>query len=254
MSLTPCLSITGKKHKSLSYCFKVREHSVVWRGAITFSNSTEVYKKPPLSAKVDCGTFLLLRDTPFVLTLQVLSLSSFLLPTLPLSPKGASPFPPSSSTWLRTQQPWLLKTGSEPSCLSGNTILKPNAVYKNETKQLSHLQHELQPQHFGILISVMLLATIWFLCRIKGAILVKLMQRQASLKTWGITRKPGRAAHHSSPRWSLTTVLIFFFPSVALRRHLLSAGSKLSTWPLRGTGFVRPSSALKYRERLFIFG
>lgn len=52
---------------------------------------------------------------------------------------------------------------------------------------------------------------------------------------------------------SLTTVLIFFFPSVALRRHLLSAGSKLSTWPLRGTGFVRPSSVLEDRERLFIF-
>lgn len=41
--------------------------------------------------------------------------------------------------------------------------------------------------------------------------------------------------------FELTTVLIFFFPSVALRRHLLSAGSKVSTWPLRGTGFVRPS-------------
>lgn len=41
----------------------------------------------------------------------------------------------------------------------------------------------------------------------------------------------------------LTTVLIFFFPSVALNRHLLSEGSKPSTEPFLGMGLVRPSSA-----------
>lgn len=40
----------------------------------------------------------------------------------------------------------------------------------------------------------------------------------------------------------LTTVLIFFFPSEALMRHLLSAGSYVSGWPFLGTGFVLPSS------------
>lgn len=40
----------------------------------------------------------------------------------------------------------------------------------------------------------------------------------------------------------LTTVLIFFLPSEALRRHLLSAGSKDSDWPFLGTGLVLPSS------------
>lgn len=40
----------------------------------------------------------------------------------------------------------------------------------------------------------------------------------------------------------LTTVLIFFLPSDALMRHLLSAGSKVSVWPFRGIGLVLPSS------------
>lgn len=43
----------------------------------------------------------------------------------------------------------------------------------------------------------------------------------------------------------LTTVLIFFLPSDALMRHLLSAGSNVSGWPFLGTGFVLPSSENK---------
>lgn len=40
----------------------------------------------------------------------------------------------------------------------------------------------------------------------------------------------------------LTTVLIFFLPSEALIKHLLSAGSNDSEWPFLGTGLVLPSS------------
>lgn len=65
------------------------------------------------------------------------------------------------------------------------------------------------------------------------------------LKYGALNQKPLEPLIFLTWKLSLTTVLIFFFPSVALRRHLLSAGSKLSTWPLRGTGFVRPSSVLK---------
>lgn len=40
-------------------------------------------------------------------------------------------------------------------------------------------------------------------------------------------------------------MLIFFLPSDALIRHLLSAGSNDSEWPFLGTGLVLPSSETK---------
>lgn len=53
------------------------------------------------------------------------------------------------------------------------------------------------------------------------------------LKSWPTPQKVQR---------KLTTVLIFFLPSDALIRHLLSAGSNDSEWPFLGTGLVLPSS------------
>lgn len=41
--------------------------------------------------------------------------------------------------------------------------------------------------------------------------------------------------------WELTTVLICFFPSVPLKRHLLCEGSKPSTEPFLGRDLVQPS-------------
>lgn len=49
----------------------------------------------------------------------------------------------------------------------------------------------------------------------------------------------------------LTTVLIFFLPSDALMRHLLSAGSKDSVWPFRGIGLVLPSSGKEKKTSHF---
>lgn len=46
------------------------------------------------------------------------------------------------------------------------------------------------------------------------------------------------------------TVLIFFLPSEALRRHLLSVGSKVSGFPFLGTGFVLPSYFFKVMTTL----
>lgn len=112
----PCSHILARKQGSLSYRFTVWEHSVISRVVRTFSKSIEAYGKLPLChLRLDCRC-----ATPFFLEPHHLSshLQVPYLPCvlLPMSLEGVSPFPLHNFTWLKTQQPRLLKTGRVPFC------------------------------------------------------------------------------------------------------------------------------------------